>query len=291
MLRVLPVVVAVLFAGCVNDAFLPLGGNAPTATDDPIDVAPGQLADPKTPGQLRGVVTNEALAPLKGANVTLLSLNRTVITGDDGSFHFPGLPNGRALVFAQAAGHFGRTQAATIKNGTVVTLDFRLTPLPVVTPYHESIELAGLIACDGIMIGPAGNQPMHCGGADPNDKRVLETEIAGKAKTIIVEVQWEAVVPTAQALRVRVETVGFGAQDAVLANHTGRSVLRLEIPSPGLEKYYPSGGTVRVVADPAPSVAGEEANTDVGFAFQQPFTVFFTVFYHAPAEAGFSVLK
>lgn len=290
MLRVLPVALAVLLAGCVNDAFSPLGGERPAAQDAPADLPPGELPDRSTPGQLKGVVTSEALVPLRGANVTLLSLNRTILTGEDGAFHFAGLPNGRTLVYAQAAGHFGKTQAATIRNGTVVTLDFRLTPLPVVEPYHESVELAGLIACDGVAIGPTGKQEVHCGSADPNDKRVLEMEIGPKAKSIIVEVVWTPVVPTAKALRFRLETVGFGASDAVLANATGPSVLRLEIASPSLEKYYPGGGTVRVVADPAPSIAGEESGTDAGFAAQQTFTVYLTTFYHAPAEPGFSVL-
>lgn len=286
--RLWPIVLAAFLAGCVNDAFLPTSTDPPGSVE-PGDLAPGQLVDPKTPGQLKGVVTNEALVPIKGANVTLLASNKTFLTQEDGAFKFTELPNGRLLAYAQAEGFFGKTQAATIRNGTIVTLDFRLAAIPVVEPYAESIEFGGLISCDGMFLLPSGVQEVHCGTADPNDARVFETDVKAAVKAIVVEVKWDAASPGTRALRARLETVGFGASDTVLANATGPSVLRLEVPRPPLEKYYPGGGTVRVVVGPAPSVSDEEAELDAGLAVQQQFTVVLTAFYHEGAPDGFSV--
>lgn len=288
-MRLASVALALLLTGCINDAYQPLGGADPAPAD--VEVKPGELADRSTPGQVKGIVTSLALEPLSGANVTLLSLNRTALTGADGGYLFKDLPNGRALVHASNAGYFSKTQSATIRNGTIVTLDFRLEPVPLVEPYHESVEFAGLVACDAVVQDGTSETAHHCGAADPNDKRVFETDIKAGAETLVVEIRWEAGTPAARHLRAIVETVGFGAADAVLANTTGPSVLRLEVPPSSLAKYYPGGGPVRIVVGPGVSLADEESTINAGLAAQQQFTVFLTAFYHAPAPTSWSVLE
>lgn len=114
-------VAAMLAAGCLG------GGGA--GGDGPGDAA--------TAGLLHGVVVDEAIRPLAGANITIAladGTSRNATTGDDGRWRFDGLPLGAYVVHAALAGYLGqRTEANVTADVTdppavriVLTVDQRI---------------------------------------------------------------------------------------------------------------------------------------------------------------------
>jgi hypothetical protein len=85
-----------------------------------------------------------------------------------------------------------------------------------------------------------------------------------------------------------VESVGFGHQDIVFGQIVGPSGIKITIPQAVVEKFYPSGGTLRTILQAGASVTGDEAGIDFGVALQQGFDVYVTVFYIEPGPTTYT---
>lgn len=285
---VLALALAVIAAGCVGKR-----GDEPTAEPaSTVDVADGPALDvSQVPGAIRGVVLTRELTPIAGATVKLLRENVSIATGALGTFAFDDLKNGRYLVRAEKAGWYGKTAAATVRNGTVYQLNFTLDPVPVIVPYQETVELRGMLACEGRLVTPTGPAPVACGDADPNLKREWEVDVnAGGLIGLVVEEVWDPGTPAANRLNLTLETVGYGSSDLTLAAaEVADGYGRLVVTGAVLQKYYPAGGTTRVKTTIA--TAGTGAPIDGGMAVQQPVTVYVTAFYHALPPDGFTIVQ
>ncbi len=89
--------------------------------------AQGQFA-----GTLRGkVVLEGANKPLHHATVSILKLNRTTETGDDGTYQFTEIPSGTYDVVAHLHSFTDAQRAVKVLPGETVTLDFRLRLAPL----------------------------------------------------------------------------------------------------------------------------------------------------------------
>lgn len=260
--------------------------------------APPGPADLAAPGWVRGTVVDDALVAVPGAvirlqpgNATAPNLNLSATADAQGRFEFRDLPNGRFLIRGEKAGYRAGSQWAEVRNGTVFELTLRLDPLPDLTVYGESFELSGLLSCAAVVVAPSGRTPLECGTADPNQRHRFVIPVNPDAQALVVELAWKATTPASSRLLLKAETKDFGDLDTVLGSQDGGDgYVRLEVGSGVMGKYYTSGGELVVSVAPAPSLAGDEAATDAGLAFQQTFTLVATPFYHGPPPAGFAVL-
>jgi iron complex outermembrane receptor protein len=77
---------------------------------------------------LRGIVTlSENNAPLTNAVVEIVELRQTINTGDDGSYEFTNLPEGKYTVIAHLEKFPDVAQTVTVVDGNVANLDFAMS--------------------------------------------------------------------------------------------------------------------------------------------------------------------
>lgn len=77
-------------------------------------------------GQITGVVTGTAGAPVAGARVVVVGTTRAANTGPDGRYTIPGVPAGTQQVRVEQLGFAGQTRAVTVAAGLAATANFQL---------------------------------------------------------------------------------------------------------------------------------------------------------------------
>lgn len=126
----------VLLAGCA-------GGNAgtPASVAEPSSVvtADGELS--ADAGQIVGVITDEALLPLAGAQVAILTSDLVATTDDAGAFAFQNLAAGSYQIAAAALGYSSAAQAVEVIATETTTVNFLLTQVAV--PDVGWVEILG----------------------------------------------------------------------------------------------------------------------------------------------------
>lgn len=150
-------VVAVASAGCTQDG---------KRTDPALEFGDGsstqflEEAIQEGRGAISGVIVDEAIRPLEGVNITLLSENVTKATDDQGRFLFNDLEPGTYFLQVAAFIHQGRASYAAVQADAVVQagaaayVRVLLSSLPVPQqPYHETLRFdwfndAGVPAAD-----------------------------------------------------------------------------------------------------------------------------------------------
>jgi len=106
------------------------------------------LAAKAAPGTIHGIVKGDH-APIVGATVRVLELNRVILTNAQGEFTFTNLPAGTYSVFARAIGYASATNTAQVTDNTVET-EFQL---------HESaIEMEEIVVSASPYARPANDQ-------------------------------------------------------------------------------------------------------------------------------------
>ena len=97
-----------------------------------LTVAPGALPGQEPAPVLAGVVRDAAGNPIANARVSVLGTDQTALTGPDGHYAFPSIPEGRYAVRAQVVGFMSSERDfVTIAPGKTATADFRLRPAGV----------------------------------------------------------------------------------------------------------------------------------------------------------------
>lgn len=270
--RALPLLLAValLLAGCASK-------EEPVAVNE---VAPGIVS---------GTVTDAALTPLVGVNVSVEGTNESALTDAAGAFRLL-LPPGEHLLLATFEGYRVAALRANVVSDATAALAFTLDPIPREEPSSMSLEAEGLLGCR-VLVDAGGERTLvPCGQQDPNER----TRLAFPVTTVdalggaVVEVVWE---PRSAAGRALAVTVSRGASEEALvlgaSEGEGRAVISL--PSRLLAEMA-AGDELLVDVTPAGSLTDEEANVDAALVIQQPFTVYVTLFYRQEPPGGFSVL-
>jgi len=80
-------------------------------------------------GSITGTVSSVAGDPIEGATVST-DTGQSALTGADGAYTLTGVPVGECSVTASAAGYESQTQAASVAESEVTTLDFSLLAEP-----------------------------------------------------------------------------------------------------------------------------------------------------------------
>jgi hypothetical protein len=128
-----------VLAGCSS--------KAPDATPD-ADFSSLGLDATATTGVLRGIVVDDSIRPIAGANVTLSPGDASARTGAEGTFGFDGLAPGTYFVRVDRAGYNG-TQASTDVVAGVAeppVLKVLLARNPATSPYVETLTFNGFLS-------------------------------------------------------------------------------------------------------------------------------------------------
>lgn len=249
----------------------------------------GQDADPISPQAvdagdvplLHGYVFDPAVRPLEGAVVKVLDTNASFTTTAEGFFGFEELPTEQFLVIvATMAGYTPSSKQVTLVPDQPVRLNFTLEPVPVATPYKETLPFEGMVGCQIAATVSTTNNTLDCNNGLEQRPRwdfSVGADLAGG----VIEVYWDPFTPAAESLGLRVETLELGQLNVVLGEVIGASPLRITVPESAAEKYYPGGGLMRLTVFAASDSHQNEAGVGTSVALQQAFQAYASLFYVA----------
>ncbi len=155
---------------------------------------------------IQGLVTNEEGLPVAGAQLAILALDRTVVTGEAGEFKLENLAAGTYQVFASKLGYGSVAKSVTLEEGQTVTLEIVLSIIEVDEVYHMVYgPYQGYVTCaytrPGVS-GVTGSISSNCnnlnvGGVLGDQENVLEIEPEqDNVWAVVGEMRWT---PTAYA--------------------------------------------------------------------------------------------
>ncbi len=299
-----PLVVALVLlagglAGCSDD-----GGQNLDTPDDSFDDIQIDVSD--TTGAILGIVVDQAIRPLKDAEVKLLlsSGTETTTTDEKGRFSFSNVPAGSHFVEVSRIAYKGAQVAVDVEagNDSPGLVKVMLERLFSQDPFTQLEKFTGFLVCGysaGVSSTCANDYTRivsQCnGGCAPQlaglagDKREYVTGVGAGWKTLLFEITWE---PSA---------AGTSDQMGVVVSFTER---------PGASHWYASEGSgepLRLQIDAGerhPSNSGEPSmileegqdnifvfmNVATGVSVNQEFEVIQTAFYYAPAPEEWSFI-
>ncbi len=245
--------------------------------------------------RLTGTVTTAGLEPLVGARVFVPDSPHETRTDATGAFSFI-LPLGDYLVVTAVDGYVNAAQRARL-DGPDVELRFTLTPKPTEAPGVRIYEAHGYLSCaatvktgDGHSGGNA--QTYNCGGSDPNNRDALDfaLDLDPGITGLVIEMKWDPVTDAGKSFRLHALQIVNGVEEEIGENE-GIGYISIVIAPSVAQFRFAQGGTLRTVAQPAGSFLDEESPADAGLMFQQPFSIYVSVFTNAPPAPGYSVIN
>ena len=271
--------VAVLVSGCT-------GSGAPTGPDVP--VAAGEVL-------VSGVVVDSAIRPIAGAAVQALGTDRSATTDAEGEFQLPLAPG--AVVLEATHPRFAPARLdlqVTPGFAQSVVLSFAFTV--DTAPYSTLVKFDGFIVCSlGVSVifseecGEGVGTPVGRVGKQGNNAIRYDFQAESpELKTAVVEQVWEPTSSAGQQLSVVFATAwtcepACGGEAVGAGSVQGPSPLLLRADEEDLAPH---------LADPAAVFTTYTlALTDVAAAnivLNQPFQLFVSLFYRAPAPEGYS---
>lgn len=130
--------VAFVLAGCAS--------NEPSSDDSGVFSGIGQdVTVTATKGAIAGVVVDEAIRPLAGANVSIVGSQRSTVSDDGGRFAFEDLEPGAYFLAITAHRHAPTQLSATVVAGDVASVRVLLSRLTTAEPYHLTMSFRGHI--------------------------------------------------------------------------------------------------------------------------------------------------
>jgi hypothetical protein len=267
---------AVILAGCS-------GGKAADSKDKPGAAAQG--------GQpmLHGFVFDDALRPLAGATVKVLDNNASTPTDKEGGFGFADLPAERFLVVvATHDGFVPTSKQVTLTIGQPVLLNFTLQPVPTQLPYLQKEKHDLLVECQVGLTVSADNRSQDC-GTGTQGEQAWNIAVGPGLAGAVIEVFWTPTTDAAKSVGAKLETLELGQLNLVLGQVVGPSPLRILVPQTVAERYYVSGGMMRLSVYAAPDSAQNEAGVGASALLQQPLTAYSTQFFVAPPDPSYTI--
>lgn len=240
-----------------------------------------------------GLVTDDAFQPIPGASVKAVTGDNTT-TNETGGFELTfAIDMGASLILtATADGHQAASARVESHNESRLRVDFRLAPEPSDEPFHDTLDFGGNLAC-GVLVGaghshdpegPPTTVEEDCGANDPNNRRVFTIPLSAGPQGLLLELAWEATTELARQMEM-----GLTIGDVTSGWASGPNVLRVALGAESLEPIE-EGGEVTVVVQVASFSEGEESEAALGFAFQQPFTLYATTFYGGAMDDDFTAV-
>jgi hypothetical protein len=181
-----------------------LAGCGAKAPEDP---SPSLQATADT-GLVVGVVVDEGIRPLGGANVTLASQPpRSAVTGADGAFGFGQVPPGTYRVEARKPGYADAATTVDVEAGVddPPNANLQLSFNPALVPFVEAVVFEGFVECSfhlrggyfaACAAGPIANNLVcsetgTCPGNVTNDRVFAFQTVTGTPDFVQAELAWE----------------------------------------------------------------------------------------------------
>jgi hypothetical protein len=193
---VLVLVAAPMIAGCIAEE--PSVRAASGSDNGPVSAPAGEVDE--STGALAGLIIDEELQPIPGAEAGLFETDFVASAASDGSFSFSLVPPGDYLLLVGALGHASRSLVVSIVAGEVTTTKVTLANVPIAAPRAELFLFNGYITCT---IGAFGALSEECGqglqtdvgtfGTNPNNKidyRWNVTDVTNLQDTVL-ELDWQ----------------------------------------------------------------------------------------------------
>ena len=288
-----------LLAGC---------SDAPSKAPVQVDQATGEACS-----DVRGVVVDEAIRPIKDAVVAVPALNRTVFTGADGTFTVPCLADGAYLVtvshplYSQV-----QAEASATAGEEPPLLKVQLARVIFGTPYAIVQSFDGFIVCSvGFFVyaseecGEGAGVPcevpvlgcQRVGGQD-NNRAQWDFYLDGPhVRELVVDMTWEPSSPTLKDFYLVLSTE-WTCDPFCIGNElnitTGGTPLYL---TQGFVNGTAKANTGNITVTPETRFAtfvwpdwghGDPSRIDV--AVNQVYKAYATAFYYLPAPEGWSFL-
>ena len=293
-IRVAAVAILVLAAGCTA---------RPPGNPDGGPLAGGALEFREHEGAVVGIVVDDELVPLAGANVTLLATGRDAALASsaaDGRFQFGRVPEGPYTVIATAAGHEHAARGGAVMAGRIEEIQLVLRALPPeVEPRMDTLAAwEGYIGCS---LGLYSFSTVDlCAPADTNSDFELRFPLRKRLNGIHWELHWRATsVLSAKYLSVLwTSPAGIGMTPSNVdpedhwaeppCNGKGRTpiartcLLRQDATNPLWDdNETPAAVQVRAVGNNTLPTANPSrwVEEQSGLVMQQRFTLYATLFY------------
>lgn len=272
----LVVLATVILAGCSS------GGKAAKDVAKPGTV-PGALP------MLHGFVFDDALRPMAGATVKVLDSNASTSTDAQGQFGFDGLPTEKFLVVvATHDGYVPTSKQVTLTVDQPVLLNFTLQPVPTAVPYVQKDKHELLVECQVGVAVSSDNRSQDC-GTGTQGEQAWDIAVGPGLAGAVVEVFWKPTTDAAKSVGAKLETLELGQLNLVLGQVVGESPLRIMVPQTVAERYYTSGGIMRLTVYAAPDSAQNEAGVGASALVQQPLTAYSSQFFVQPPDPSYTI--
>lgn len=310
------VLLAAPLAGC-------LGGDGDA--DEPLQEEQADVTE--SLGGIQGVVTDNAVQPIVGANLTLEELGETATTANDGSYAFSRIQPGTYTMIARAEGFVTTKETVTVEADEVATVDLLLTHLTSDQAFMQQQELVGFVECGaGWWVTPmvlpysavaacaVPNTALEVAGLSgnaTNDRFMHVFDLEAPVSTVVYEMTWGS---ENTALSTNIEVAGFPNDDeATFHEGAGLPPLYARLDEPVFQRVATN------FTELCEGANGTEANDNYcGFNFwdkgwplqvrvfassdcsetparvcpvlQEEFTHYVSAFYNEPAPDGFAIL-
>jgi hypothetical protein len=268
-------VLALALAGC--------SGGKGDGGNDPSPSGAGSLP------MLHGYVFDPAIRPLAGVTVKVLDTNATTVTDEEGFFGFDALPAEQFLVIvASLEGFVSGSKQVTLTLEAPVRLNFTLEPKPVQVARMTTAKQDMLVECQ---VGFAANDDNNTYGCGTGTQDIDSWDIGVEANLAgaVIEVFWTPRTSASESIGARLETLELGQLNLVLSEVVGTSPLRLSVPQVTAERYYTSGGLMRLTVYAAPNADENEAGVGASVLIEQSLTAFASLFYVVPPDPAYTI--
>ncbi|HUR62303.1 MAG TPA: carboxypeptidase-like regulatory domain-containing protein [Candidatus Thermoplasmatota archaeon] len=193
---------AALLAGCASHPAARDGG---VTVDEDAAQALDVQASAST-GVVRGLVVDQAIRPIPGANVTLQRLNRTAQSNAQGAFGFEGLRAGTYFLEVSHPRYTRVLQSVQVEAGVgrPPVVSIQLLALPTATPFVEAYKTR---ISSSFAVCPAPPAPPGCNSASGitdvgvllgQGVRAVSILLSPNATVAQTEMEWTPQTPLAQ---------------------------------------------------------------------------------------------
>ncbi len=259
--------VTTALAGCSDPA--------PVATNEEQTAVDEQLEATATTGVIRGVVVDNAIVPIEGVTIRILSLGLETTSLSDGSFGFSNLEPGSYFLEAPKLCYFKVQSTAPVEAGVAkprvvrIQMEEDLASLP----RSELMTFNGYLQC-GAGLGATGASTNPCFAGD--SVNVFDVDVSEPINTTQIEMIWEGTNVFGDGLDIGIHIPG------TLSNFVGSdgpSPRILPVAGSAIEEHYgPDFPSYTLRVFPGTS-------TEASIVVEQPFTIYVTHFYgFAPDE-------
>ena len=128
-------------------ALLPLAGCVGGSGDENEPLRQQRAEVTEISGGIEGVVTDDAVQPVEGANVTIEETGALTRTASDGSYAFSRVLPGTYTLTVRAPGFVSTQETVSVRADEAAVVDLLLAHLFTQDAYQQTLEIAGFMEC------------------------------------------------------------------------------------------------------------------------------------------------